>query len=168
LANVSRERSFNLGGVNAGMVEAANRAMRGAAPFIMCEDTLGARLYQAYGVPWLKSDPNRQLMTLTPAQYNALIAAERAGGAITRWNGSPLFPAKIPDLIGVKDRKYLDHTATHLHRGIGDLMRYAAQVTFAEVVDFGPHHALSSGTKRMSGRLLAQTTAPNPAIKPPL
>jgi hypothetical protein len=135
------------------MVETANRAMRGAAPFIVGGDTLGARLYQAYGVPWLKSDPNLRLKTMTPAEYAALIAAERTGGAITRWNGSPLYPAKIPDLIGVKDRKYLDHTATHLHRGIGDLMRYAAQVTFAEAVDFGPHHVLSSGTKRMSGRL---------------
>jgi hypothetical protein len=110
LANVSRERSFNLGGVNAGLVEAANRAMRGAAPFVMGEETLGACLYQAYGVPWLKRDPNVQLKSITPGEYNALIGAERAGGAITRWNGSPLFPAKMPDLIGVKDRKYLDHT----------------------------------------------------------
>jgi hypothetical protein len=153
LANVSRARSFSLGGVNAGMIEAANRALRGAAPFFMGDDALGARLYQAYGVPWLKSDPNLQLKSITPAEYSELIAAERAGGVITRWNGSPLFPAKIPDLIGIKDRKYFDHTATHLHRGIADLMRYAAQVSFAEVTDFGPYHVLSSGSKRLSGRL---------------
>jgi hypothetical protein len=153
LANVSRERSFNLGGVNAGLIEASNRALRGAAPFVMGEATLGARLYQAYGVPWLKDDPNRRLQNITPGEYSALVAAERAGGAITRWNGSPLFPAKIPDLIGVKDRKYFDHTATHLHRGMGDLMRYAAQVSFAEVADFGPYHVLSPKTKRMRGRL---------------
>ena len=153
LANVSRERSFNLGGVNAGLVEAANRALRGAAPFVMAGDALGARLYQAYGVPWLKDDPNRRLQNITPDDYTALVAAERAGGAITRWNGSLLFPAKIPDLIGIKDRKYFDHTATHLHRGIGDLMRYAAQVSFAEVADFGPYHVLSPGTERMRGRL---------------
>jgi hypothetical protein len=119
----------------------------------MGEDNLGARLYQAYGVPWLKDDPNLQLTRITPAEYSALVAAERAGGVITRWNGSPLFPAKIPDLIGIKDRKYFDHTATHLHRGIGDLMRYAAQVSFAEVTDFGPHHVLLPGTKRVSGRI---------------
>jgi hypothetical protein len=153
LANVSREQSFNLGGVNAGLVEAANRAMRGAAPFVMAGDALGARLYQAYGVPWLKNDPNRRLRNITPGEYNALVAAERAGGAITRWNGSLLFPAKIPDLIGVKDRRYFDHTATHLHRGIGDLMRYAAQVSFAEVADFGPYRVLSPGTRRIRGRL---------------
>lgn len=110
-------------------------------------------MYQAYGVPWLKNDPNQRLKTITEAEYRALVTEERNGGAITRWNGSPLFPAKIPDLIGFKDRKYIDHTATHLHRDIGDLMRYAAQVTFAEMTDFGPHRMLSAETKRVQARL---------------
>lgn len=74
-------------------------------------------------------------------------------GAITRWNGSLLYPAKIPDLIGIKDRKYIDHTATHLHRGIGDLMRYAAQVAYAELADFGGYHMLASGTNRLGSRV---------------
>src|SRR5258708_5827604 len=114
---------------------------------------LGSRLYQAYGVPWLMNDPNQRLKSITEAEYSALITAERNGGSITRWNGSPLFPAKIPDLIGIKDRKYLDHTATHLHRDIGDLMRYAAQVTVAEMTGFGPHRMLSPETKRVQARL---------------
>jgi hypothetical protein len=50
---------------------------------------------------------------------------------VPRWNGSVFYPTKVPDLIGLKDRKYLDATATHLHRGIGDLMRYAALVSSA-------------------------------------
>ena len=82
-----------------------------------------------------------------------MVGAEKDGGGITRWNGSPLFPAKIPELIGIKERKYLDLTATHLHRGIGDLMRYAAQVTFAEMTDFGPYHMLSPETRRVQARL---------------
>jgi mono/diheme cytochrome c family protein len=32
----------------------------------------------------------------------------------------------VPDLIGVKDRRYLDRTGLELHRSIGDMMRYAA------------------------------------------
>jgi hypothetical protein len=32
----------------------------------------------------------------------------------------------VPDLIGVKDRRYLDHTGLVRHRSIGDLMRYGA------------------------------------------
>ena len=47
-------------------------------------------------------------------------------GVLIRHGTSPAFPARIPDLIGVKDRAYLDATGLVRHRGIGDLMRYAA------------------------------------------
>jgi hypothetical protein len=40
-----------------------------------------------------------------------------------------------------------------LNRGIGDLMRYAAQVSSAETVEFGPHKMLATGTKRLQARL---------------
>lgn len=152
-AEMSRVRPFNPFGVRADFLESQNRVLRGAPPFYMGTGTIGSWLYEAYGVPWLQNDPNQRLKNLTETEYAELIAAERNGGAITRWNGSPLFPAKIPDLIGFKDRTYIDHTATHLHRGIGDLMRYAAQVTFAEMTDFGPHHVLSPETKRVQARL---------------
>jgi hypothetical protein len=152
-AEASRTRSFQNPGVRADFLEAQNHVMRGAPPFYMGPGPLGSWLYQAYGVPWLKDDPNQRLKDITVAEYSVLVAAEKDGGGITRWNGSPLFPAKIPDLIGIKDRKYLDHTGTHLHRGIGDLMRYAAQVTFAEMTDFGPYHMLSPETRRVQARL---------------
>ena len=32
----------------------------------------------------------------------------------------------MPDLIGVKDRRYLDRTGLEIHRSIGDMMRYSA------------------------------------------
>jgi len=156
-AEVARTRPSqveNIRGANAVVdaFESANHVLRGAPPFFMGGGTLGTWLYQAWGVPWLKNDPNLVLKNLTTTEYAALVAEERMGGAITRWNGSILFPAKIPDLIGMKDRKYIDHTATHLHRGIGDLMRYAAQVSFAEITDFGPYHVLAPDTKRIQAR----------------
>jgi hypothetical protein len=40
-----------------------------------------------------------------------------------------------------------------LHRGIGDLMRYAALVSFAEAADFGPHHMLGEDARRVQTRL---------------
>ena len=151
-SEVSVSRPFSAAGIRSDYLESANHLLRGAPPFFMGVGALGAALYQAWGVPWLKDDPNQRLMSLSADEYEAFVAAERTGGAITRWNGSIFFPAKIPDLIGIKDRKYLDHTATHLHRGIGDLMRYAAQVSFAEVADFGPYHMLSPGTTRVRER----------------
>ena len=63
------------------------------------------------------------------------------------WTPCPRFPPEscsrdgstfdsrpqIPDLIGIRDRRYLNHTGTHLHRSVGDLMRYAALAQGAEV-----------------------------------
>jgi hypothetical protein len=53
----------------------------------------------------------------------------------------------------MKDRKYIDHTGTHAHRNIGDLMRYAALVSFADDVDFGEHRVTLPGTERFRTRL---------------
>ncbi len=47
-------------------------------------------------------------------------------GSCARQGTSPFYPAAIPDLIGVKDRLYLDSTGLVRQRSIGDLMRYAA------------------------------------------
>jgi mono/diheme cytochrome c family protein len=104
-------------------------------------------------VPWRADDINLKLKTITDDEDRELNAAFRRSGGLPRWNGSLYYPAKFPDLIGIKDRKYFDHTATHLHRGIGDLMRYAALVSFADSVDFGSYHVLSPGTKRVQARL---------------
>jgi hypothetical protein len=71
---------------------------------------------------------------------------------VPRWNGSLYFPAKRPDLIGIKDRKYIDHTATHLNRGIGDIMRYAALVSWAESTEFGGHQMLGGGAEMPKAR----------------
>lgn len=101
-------------------------------------------MYRAFGVPWNPQDPNARLKTLAVAEYAALIAAGLRGGALPRWNGSLLYPAKVPDLIGIAERKYIDATGTHLNRGIGDLMRYAALVSSAETTQFGPHNVLGT------------------------
>src|SRR5215468_6103287 len=47
-------------------------------------------------------------------------------GVNPRYRASPLYPVQVPDLIGVKDRRYLDRTGLQPHRSVVDLMRYAA------------------------------------------
>ena len=123
------------------------------APIRMMEP-LGARSYRAFGVPWIKDDIHERLNKI-PAEEIELMGRDFVprNAVFARWNGSPYYPTKIPDLIGVKDRKYLDHTGTHLNRGIGDLMRYAALVSFAESSDFGPHHMLTAEQKKIKARL---------------
>lgn len=136
-----------------GPMQTAKRVVNASAPFHMGPQPFGEWLYQAWGVPWRENDINARLKSMTEAEYVPLLAAFLRSGGNPRWNGSIFFPTKIPDLIGIEGRKYIDHTATHQHRGIGDLMRYAALVDYAETVDFGPYHMLAAGTRRVSARL---------------
>ncbi len=152
-AEVSRTRDPKYRNPLINAVQFANRIVTGGTPFRMGPEPLGMWLYRAYGVPWRKNDDNERVKAITRAEYAAFGSAIVRGGGVPRWNGSLYYPAKIPDLIGFSERKYIDHTATHLHRGIGDLMRYAALVSFAETADFGPHHMLAENTKRVQARL---------------
>jgi hypothetical protein len=83
-----------------------------------------------------------------------LQAVTRSGisGTFARFNGSPYFTTKIPDLNGVKDRRYLDATATHRNRGPEDIGRYGALVSVADDGAIGPHRFLSDKQRRLSFR----------------
>jgi hypothetical protein len=78
-----------------------------------------------FAAPWLKPDPQARLDTMTREELAALGEAEPPG-VCARHRTSPFFPPHVPDLIGVKDRRYLDATGLQPHRSIVDLMRYAA------------------------------------------
>ena len=135
-----------------GRIRATERTLPGEAPFNM-GGSIGSWLYQAYGAPWAGDADGEHLKTMTEADLQQYVTANFRGGAVARWNGSIFYPAKVPDLIGIKDRKYIDHTGTHQHRDIADLMRYAALVSFAETTDFGSFRVLAPETKRFRTRL---------------
>ena len=80
---------------------------------------------QHFAAPWLRPDPNARLEQFSAAEIEAVHFAIPAG-VFARQGTSPFSPAKLPDLIGIKERRYLDATGLVRHRGIGDLMRYAA------------------------------------------
>jgi mono/diheme cytochrome c family protein len=123
------------------------------SPFHIAE-SLGEKMYRAFGAPWVKDDAHERLKQMSQDELAALNASVGlAKGVIPRWNGSVFFPAKVPDLIGVADRKYLDHTGTHANRGIGDLMRYAALISYAESAEFGSHQMLAPEQRKICGRL---------------
>jgi hypothetical protein len=81
------------------------------------------------------------------------------------------YPAKIPDLIGIQHRKYIDHTGTHLNRGTADIMRYAALVSWAEATEFGSHKMLADGDEipkvRRSDEALYALALYIQSLKPP-
>jgi hypothetical protein len=104
-------------------------------------DRLRAMAYSQWGVPWLKNDIHEVIKSMTYPQIDELHPDDlRFHTAIqARPNGSPFYPTKTLDLNGVRDRKYLDHTATHRNRGVADIMRYALLVECCDPGIFGPY-----------------------------
>jgi hypothetical protein len=96
-----------------------------------------------YGVPWLPDDINARLKTMTPEEIDRVDPQPPLLGTFVRVNASPWFTTKIQDLNGVKDRKYLDATATHRNRGSEDIARYAILVTVADAGSIGPYTFMS-------------------------
>jgi processive rubber oxygenase RoxA-like protein len=79
-----------------------------------------------FGAPWLKDhDPAARVDAMSREEIIGRFEAIPAGVA-ARHRSSIDFPPAIPDLIGIRDRKYLDRTGLVRHRDIGDVMRYAA------------------------------------------
>jgi mono/diheme cytochrome c family protein len=118
----------------------------------LADDSPGMLFWRSFAAPWLPDDVHERFKTMAPPEIGPLVRPAFAPGIFPRWNGSPFYPTKIPDLIGIKDRKYIDHTATHQHRGPGDIMRYAALVTYSDASDFGPYRLLSDAQRRVAVR----------------
>jgi len=81
--------------------------------------------YSLYGVPWLEPDPQAQLQRMSIEEI-ASVHEVIPPSVLARHRSSLFYPVQVPDLIGVKDRRYLDRTGLQQHRRIVDLMRYAA------------------------------------------
>ena len=78
-----------------------------------------------FATPWLRPDPLARLGKM-PLEELASVYEAIPLGVMARHGSSPFNPIQVPDLIGIKDRRYLDRTGLVRHREIGDLMRYAA------------------------------------------
>jgi hypothetical protein len=78
----------------------------------------------AFGAPWVAHDPAARYAELSLPDIVALWRAIPPG-VQARFATSVFNPVQVPDLIGVKNRKYLDRTGLVRHRSVGDLMRYA-------------------------------------------
>jgi len=78
-----------------------------------------------FAAPWLKPDPQARLLKMSVEEIASAHAAIPAG-VLARHRSSPFYPVQVPDVIGVRDRHYLDRTGLQQHRTLVDLMRYAA------------------------------------------
>lgn len=101
-----------------------------------------------FGTPWLRPDPLERITQITLDELMSVYEAIPPG-VIARHGASPHYPVQVPDLIGIKDRRYLDRTGLVRHRDIGDLMRYGALNQDADVLSlssgFRPIEVVSGG-----------------------
>lgn len=103
-------------------------------------------LMNLYGMPWVKREKEDALMNMGLSDVAAALNAI-PHGVNPRQGTSISFPLQVPDLIGVADRKYLDHTGLQRNRSMADLMRYDAINSFINELttynDFRPVDALN-------------------------
>jgi cytochrome c553 len=88
-------------------------------------------LKSLHAAPWLHPDPEERVDTVSYDEMASVFEAIPPGVHL-RQRSNTFTPIQVSDLIGVKDRRYLDHTGLDLHRSIVDLMRYAAMNTGAD------------------------------------
>ncbi len=101
-----------------------------------------------FGSPWTPHDVHGKLINGPIQQiidaYNAV-----PSGAFGRQGTSILYPPQVPDLIGVKNRRYLDHGGLAQHRGIEDMMRYIAMNQALDFMNlYGDYHPLGLSEQR--------------------
>jgi hypothetical protein len=101
-----------------------------------------------YGAPWIKNKPVSTIGDLSVQEIAGALETIPPG-VLARHGTTFLNPVQVPDLIGVRDRKYLDRTGLQLHRGVEDLMRYAAinqgAGDLAHYGDFSPAAMFNDG-----------------------
>ena len=81
--------------------------------------------------PWNRAVSER-LDAMTPELFQQALAGVPPG-VIVRQGTSLFAPPAIPDLIGLRERRYFDKSGLGRHRGIADLMRYAAMNQLQDV-----------------------------------
>ncbi|HYV03789.1 MAG TPA: hypothetical protein VFB82_04350, partial [Blastocatellia bacterium] len=107
--------------------------------------------YAAYGAPWVKDDIHSRFKTMNPGEIFE-VDGFPVNGTFARFNGSPYYVTKILDLNGIKDRRYIDHTGTHVNRGPEDIARYAILVNTADDGSIGPYKFFTDQQRKLPSR----------------
>ncbi|HQR07432.1 MAG TPA: hypothetical protein PLN21_11450 [Gemmatales bacterium] len=113
------------------------------------------QFFNMYGVPWLSNDPHTRFKRMPDEELKRFTEQKSGaptGTTVNRFNGSPLYTTRMADLRGIKDRRYLDATATHRNRGPEDIARYGILVEFADNGVFGPHRMIPEVNQRLRVR----------------
>ncbi|MFY9608251.1 MAG: hypothetical protein WAU45_06495 [Blastocatellia bacterium] len=113
--------------------------------------TLNEAEYASYGTPWVKDDIHARFKTMNPGEIFE-VDGFPVNGTFARFNGSPYYVTRILDLNGIKDRRYIDHTGTHVNRGSDDIARYAILVNTADDGSIGPYKFFNEQQRKLNSR----------------
>lgn len=113
--------------------------------------TINEQEYANYGTPWIKDDVHTRFKTMNPGEIFE-VDGFPINGTFARFNGSPYYVTKILDLNGIKDRRYIDHTGTHVNRGPEDIARYAILVNTADDGSIGPYKFFNDQQRKLTSR----------------
>jgi mono/diheme cytochrome c family protein len=113
-------------------------------------DPVPTAAWRTWTVPWALDERIESRRNATTSQLQGLAAGDP--GVFNRPHGSPYYATKIPDLHILRYSRYLDATGTHRLRGPEDAARYAAFITGADPMDFGPHRILTDAQRRVRFR----------------
>jgi hypothetical protein len=97
----------------------------------LAQTRVGLKTLHAY--PWMHPDPEERIDRMSIDEIASAFDAVPPGASL-RHRSNSFLAVQVPDLIGVKDRRYLDRTGLELHRSIGDLMVYAAMNQGADML----------------------------------
>ena len=114
------------------------------------DDSRSTAMWRMWTVPWAPDDRIESRRNASDGELQRLAAGDP--GVFNRPHGSPFYATKIPDLHVLRFSRYLDATATHRLRGPEDAARYAAFITGADPMDFGPHRILTDAQRRVRFR----------------
>lgn len=120
-------------------------------------DPIGLAFWREFSVPWAPDERIERMKSLTLPELQEMNRRQElgrafSGGVFARTNGSPYYPTRILDLVGLKYNRYMDATGSHRLNGPEDVARYAALVTGADRLQFGPHQMLSDAQRRVRFR----------------
>lgn len=103
-----------------------------------------------FGSAFVAGDPHGKLLA---SGKESILEAYKAvpEGAFGMQGTSILYPPQAPNLIGVKDRKYLDHGGLGQHRNIEDMMRYIAMNQALDFLNFyGEYNSIGLTKERLN------------------
>jgi hypothetical protein len=113
-------------------------------------DSMSTIVSRLFSTPWAPDDRLERVQNAAPGELRLLAGGDP--GVFNRPHGSPFYATKIPDLQNLRYSRYMDATGTHRLRGAEDVARYAAFITGADPMEFGPYRMLSAEQRKLRFR----------------